>query len=718
MLPLPELLLTLSPETLRAVLSAFGPVPGLPARATPLAIARHLFTASLASLASLSSSSRSGGSSSSRPPRLPPKMATFLWTTLSRFGTRSGRLALVEVARAIGDRRADEWLAMPAADVAARLALEAETGRGRARRAARRFFALADQRLDRDLPERPTYELIAESRESPLQRDPKRILARLRRAFGEDLVYAWDAPEPDGTLRLALFLRQPAEIRLVFDAASSDSTALRSDVPMAVDQVRILPVPAVSAATATSGDDASANASTGRVAITTAMVERLPVYAEALGLSLRPSLTLRPMDKLTAAALRAIKASRISRGDVVGLRRRGPGNHRIELRGIEVLDASHDVSGIGYFDRATFRFSIDGIYNVDAFLQLPHRLDISHRQFEAPIREFFEALGFFKPGALLDDAWSLAPYEHGEWRWYAVLGSECFERMRVEGRFVLVASAHVVTEQFRMHGAAYVVREVPGEPDLQYALAEDRSLGARLVSPKDRLAWRLDVGLLAESMRRDIGSVPPDAAGTIGGLLDLGVVLLSSGRVRIFYVMSEPGPGWADAVRRVCGVGVTPVLFVPRGRAGMTKGILEIELEIQEQLGARRLGRALGRAADALGVPHDVEMWRRCDEEVVVELATRTIWVLGVRITLAERAYSLVAHLAPTGTRVIPTKEVGAHLSSAGSPDVTARKAKAEVEKQVREALAAAGVDPSIAERMIVSEGRKGYRFGVGVRVI
>jgi hypothetical protein len=421
---------------------------------------------------------------------------------------------------------------------------------------------------------------------------------------------------------------------------------------------------------------------------------------------------------MTQGELAAVRVPFVTGLSLVGVRVRGPNAVRIERRGPEALEAAQEDAAIGYFDRGTFRVGLEGAQKADAFVQLPHRLDVSPRAFESRVRVALDAVGAFRPGALPDDARSLAPYEHGEWRWCAVLGDLTFQRLLAHGRFERVDSAHVVTHEYRMHGTAYVVHEVPGEPDLWYALAEDRSLGARLVAPKDRVAWRLRLDVLADAMRADLGAMRPDVPLALAGIVDLGTVVLASGRLRFLYVMGEPPAGWQDAVRRACGVGVTPVLLVPAGHGGEAPGVLTIELGLAAQLGAERIGRVLGRAAEALDIAHEVQAWRLCDDEVVVEPATERVWVLGVMVPLRGRVYAFVAELAAAAGRVMPSKELGARLSTAGSPDVTARKAKAEAEKQMREGLDAAGVDVSIVERMIVTEGRRGYRFGVRVRVI
>jgi hypothetical protein len=135
--------------------------------------------------------------------------------------------------------------------------------------------------------------------------------------------------------------------------------------------------------------------------------------------------------------------------------------------------------------------------------------------------------------------------------------------------------------------------------------------------------------------------------------------------------MEAPAKGWLAAIVRGCGIGVTPVVMVPRGHAAGVEGVIAIELDVEEQLGVKRIGRVLGRAAEALGVAAEVEPWRLCEEEVVVEGAAgsgaQRVWVIGVAINgLTDRGVRFVEYLAKNAGRVIATKELGAYVSNAG----------------------------------------------------
>ncbi len=448
------------------------------------------------------------------------------------------------------------------------------------------------------------------------------------------------------------------------------------------------------------------------------MPETLPEYVSAFDLSLNPSSTLRPLLDAIRAKLATVRVASVTQIEVVGMRVRRPNGSRVEVRGADLVDPAYALPAGGYVDRATFRITVNGKSKVDAFIQLPHHFDISDRSFEGEVRAALEALGLFAPGRLPDDARSLAPYEHGEWRWIAVIGEAAFARLRALHFFTRVIAAHVVTEETRMHGAAYVVHEVPGRAHAWYALAEDPSLGARLVTAADRVAYRFDTDRLRDAMMRDIDGTPAELPLVLQGILDLGIVTLASGRLRFVYAMGEPPPGWAEALRRACGLGVTPVVFVPRGHAAEIQGILAIELDVHEQFGARGVGRALGRAAEALGVGNEVDAWRRYDEELVIDRTAKRAWLLGVTLILKESGRKLVDYLAAHAGNVVPTNTLGRHVSLSADAGAAARRVKTDVEEQVTECLTRAGVDTAIVERLIVAEGHKGYRLGVSVRAV
>ena len=103
---------------------------------------------------------------------------------------------------------------------------------------------------------------------------------------------------------------------------------------------------------------------------------------------------------------------------------------------------------------------------------------------------------------------------------------------------------------------------------------------------------------------------------------------------------------------------------------------------------------------------------------MLVEPGTDRVWVTGVPITFNDQRWKFVEILARKRGTVAATKDIGGAISKSGYPDVVARRMKVQVDRQVRRELEAAGADAGIVDRMIVAEGKLGYRFGVSVRVL
>ncbi len=101
----------------------------------------------------------------------------------------------------------------------------------------------------------------------------------------------------------------------------------------------------------------------------------------------------------------------------------------------------------------------------------------------------------------------------------------------------------------------------------------------------------------------------------------------------------------------------------------------------------------------------------------MIDPATERFWGTGVLVALSDKSWRYVEYLARAG-KAVTTKEVGLYVSRSEYPDVSARKARVALERQVRQALEAAGADVGVVDRLIVTEGRLGVRFGVSVRVL
>lgn len=673
----PDLTLVLPLPRLRALFAQFGWPQGLAKSASHRAVARFLF----------------GGVVSDA-------LADAL-EEIARLSSDDGRRALFEAARATSTNTT-KW---PVAEGGAAIAAHV-VGLGATRdRAAERVLRRAHIRLNRLYAPRMSYDLAASGPARDTTRDAA-IAKGVGAAAGGDLDDVWHARGDDGRLHVAVLYYAPAVAEVV-DGALTRLRALRSDV-LCIDF------------------DAR------RVSLTTATPEWLSAYGEAVGriawgdaraLLSRPSITFKPPQERGSRAVTEAKLPPGVRSIAVTawLRDSGDGT-RTEVRGDDdALAAAGDsvlVSG-GYFRRLNVRVGIDGApYPVDVVMQLPNLVRFSDARWERPARAAVASLGLFAPGALPDDAWTLSPFIHPEWRWRIVLGDAAVDLLVKKKMLTRVATKKVASAEYRTLAWSVSTHDVPGEPAVKYAVTEDRSVDARDVPEEARIMLRLDVDAVARAMRAAIGTVAPTRGREIAGAVDLGEMTAGEGVVRGVYAMTRPTKGLLEAVRRACGVRATPVLLVPEGRAFEAAGIAQIELGVAEQLGLVDGRELRGRLGDLL----DVDELRGAAEravaraaDLVVEKATGRVWLYGVPMTeMATSGEKLIRCLVEAGDRAVSATEAGAYISaSAGYPDVVGRNVKGQIDGWIAASFLRAGraVPQEIAGGLIVREPKGGYRL-------
>jgi hypothetical protein len=372
MIPLAELLMALPPSTLDALAAVVGPVPGLAPKASPSETARALFLHSASFQAPIHVVSDISE-------MFDPQAAAAVFSILPRIATEIGQLGVMELAHALGDARVAEWRGMSPAEVAAALAMEIATtidvaGKEAEYERAAALVNAARRRIDEEPIERPTYELLTRSR---LPLDPKRLLATLRRGLGKALAAAWPAPEWNGALQLALFVRRPVEARAFLNP--SGRVSRRTFTPVTVDQLRVF-------------------ADGTRVALTLADPAMLPLYARALRLSLDPSVTLRSLHPSTIDELlrRAPPGVEV---EIVGLGFRAPDGAEYDVDGPGAWEAAARVwkTETETLYRASLRIRDAHRRRVTVRLEAPHRIEIPERMVYEPARAALAALGLLVP---------------------------------------------------------------------------------------------------------------------------------------------------------------------------------------------------------------------------------------------------------------------------------------------------------------------------------
>ena len=156
------------------------------------------------------------------------------------------------------------------------------------------------------------------------------------------------------------------------------------------------------------------------------------------------------------------------------------------------------------------------------------------------------------------------------------------------------------------------------------------------------------------------------------------------------------------------------VLFVPKGRV-WGSGLIEVEYDGLVEGGAALVERAVKLAR----LEDEVELWRLTDAPLVIHPKTRRVWFHETRMELADRGYAMIEGLARRPGEIASTREVCKWLSPAGMDMQAARATRPKVVKWMAESFEAAGksVPMDEIERVIVLEGKRGYRLGVEVRV-
>jgi hypothetical protein len=672
---------------------------------------------------------------------------------------------LVRTATDAGCRALDEALADPAlglglakalpfaarADeahvdrVARLLAMRARDPDPKKRALLARVFVRVRLRLDRWLPPRASYEVVLgakEDRDHEAERDSDfaaRVARELREALGDAFVDVY-VDDYDGAVHVAVLHRAP----VVAHASRGDGGGVSRVLTRAV-----------------LADDLRFDRATGRLFLVTARPSWLAAYVRAMRGALllsrarsagdasapardpssSPSLSFKWIQARGAAALREIAIPRgVLAVDIVGCQWSAGKGVRKETRGPGALAALEEGAPLagGYITRLTLRLRVaESPYPVDVFMQLPHRLSFSDMRYEAHAREVMRALHVFEPGALADDAHTLAPFEHPEWRWLEIVGREAFARMAHMARaklLVRVKTRRVASAEHRRLGHTFVVQDIPGEDDAKYAMAEDESEPARTVSDDATAMWQLDAIALARAMRADLGTPPSETSATASapahasdGLLDLGVLALASGKIHFFYALCPAGKRALAGAVGACPLGVTPVVLVPAGRRFAEATLRQVDLSILEQLGAASVAWVTGHVAEALGAADEVEAWRRVGTgiDVVIEKSTQRVWLLGALLVhLSDNVYKLFECLAVNSGRVVPVKDLGVYMSrNSSAPDALVRRTRAEIDARVTRSLREAGVKVTADVRekigkLAAKKGRGGYTMELAVKVM
>ena len=628
---------------------------------------------------------------------------------LARLATSEARRALLDAAAALSVSNA-ELHSLPHAE----LALHALTARhdgprwhGVVRRA---LLAIAE--LGSDFPF--AYEHVAREprRARPLPEaaaDLRPLLAAALSPPCADLDL-WHEEDDTGAYHFAVLSADAAALGVSF-TPSLDSAPLRH-TPLRFDRI-------------------SVDVPRGRLAVTTHHPHDVHAIKAAASRALfgdtaffedRPAFTTRPLELLgTAGIATAQLPTPITRMRVIACTQERIRLGRVRATGSRALALFEEGPGlaVGYLPEVTLRFDLAGDDTpVDVEVRLPSRFWCSAPRWEPVIREALAGLGMLAPGALPDDAWSLFPVRHPDWRLRKALGDAEVESLLASGALARVVSRNVTREELRAQGSNLLTFPIPGEPGASYAISSDPSVPSRDVTARDRELFELDVTKLAAIRAREMNLEGEPRVHDGGARVTLGTLTTRAAALAFVALLRAPASAAEEsALAKEIAADVFPahsVLLVPKGRI-LAGSLLKVEFE-----GLLRGGRALvERAVTLARLEDEIDPYRLTDAPLVVHRKTRRIWFHETPMEMADSGYTMLEGLALRSGELSPVRDVCKWLSPAREDLQAAKATRPKVVRWLISSFEAAGKRPPIEEieQVIEVVGKRGYRLGVAVRV-
>jgi hypothetical protein len=622
---------------------------------------------------------------------------------LDLFASDEGAAAIRDAARAAG-RTLPRGL--PPADLAAVLLTRAAGGKqydGVLERALRAFARI--------VPRSFAFELVA--KEPRAAGDPASFERAIAALLGDDLVAVWHAMDPAGSLHVAIVRRGRA--RAAFDGPGT-SLLRRARRDRSVDLLRI-------------------DVAEGRVVVRTDDPSLERAYAGAAGAALfddaaffgdSPSYSLKALVALGSEALAARRIAGVLRLRVVDITWDDGAGVTHTAHGSDALAAFEKLGGAGggYVTGAMFRLDAPNVgHPIDVAVRLPDRAHYRTPRHERLARAALDSLGVFAPGSVADDAFTLAPWIHAEWRWRKVLGDDRFERMHAAGVLVSAKTRMVGGPEMGKYGWSYVSFDLRTEPGKKYAVAMDPALRSRDLEPDEQRMWSLDPAAVARALARDLGTEPAEPDPTLADrALDLGVVRGEEISLRVFAVLRSPGPaarGLALAMVRAAGAAHLVVLL-PEGRS--LGGGVEIGLTIAELFGEGAIAaKVLASVEKKKGLKRPIaQPWRLAAPDVrfVGEERTGRLWLDRHELVLPDSGMKLLLGAARGGGSPVPSATLARYMSPNRSDDAVVRQTAPRLGGWIEESFAVQGKKaPPEARALVEYVPKKGWRMTVKCEV-
>jgi hypothetical protein len=538
----------------------------------------------------------------------------------------------------------------------------------------------------------------------------------IRSQLGGEVVDAWHGVDDDGVIHVAVLRREGRRSAAVACATGAARVVRRS---LVADVVRV-DVPEARCVARTNDEDRAR-------AYASALGDAL--YGDARFFSDAPTFTLGPLTRLGSARLARVQVPGISRVRVVEIVWDNGKGATFYTQGSDALFAYETSGGAsgGYILSAMLRMDSPASPRpIDVVIHLANRAAFREPRLERLARAALHALGLDAPGTAPDDAFSLAPWIHAEWRWRRLLGDAAFERLCAQGILVPAKARMVAGRPEEKLGWVYVEFPLKSRPGTRYAVARDPSLPSRVVAEGDQRMWTLDRAALAELHARELGAESGSAETReriAEGVIDVGLVRGRGADVHVWLVLRAPATAaesraWVAAVQRASR-GAHPVVVLPEGRT--IGAAVEIGVTSAELFGAEEVApKVLERAGEALGVEGMFEPSRLVAKDVrlVCDGESERCWLDGVELThLSDVGAKMVVTLSKDA-RVVPSKEVETAMSPKRTARGAASETAAKIGEWIRRSFADAGREaPGDAGEIVVAVGKRGWRVTVKAAV-
>ena len=551
----------------------------------------------------------------------------------------------------------------------------------------------------------------------------------IRELLGPRCIDVLTGEDDDGNFHYAVLRRAPARAALSLTPTRVPTPAVRRALrrDVAVDTSR--------------GDVEG-----GRIVIRTDDPALERHYADALGVALfgdaafftdAAAYTLKSVVALGSDALEKARPPGVSRMRLIYIAWDDGKGTAYSAHGSNAL-ASYEASGgagEGYVTAAIFRMDpSDGGRPFDVAIELPDRAAYRSARRERLARSAIGTLGVFAPGATPDDAFTLAPWTHAEWRFRRVLGDAAFERLRERGILVPVQTRMLaaVTPEGGKYGWSYISFGLKSEPGKRYAVARNPALRSRDVGGDDVRMCRLDVDALTLAHRADFGAEAPagDArlahtlpSAPLDGVLDVGVVHAPGIDLRVYVVLRAPAPG-AGAKALVAAMqraskNAHPFVLLPDGRT--IGASVEVARPTEELFGVGGIAaKVLAQVAERKGLAEIVEPWFLSAPGVrfVADEATGRMWLDGTELKLPDGGARMLLCLSQARGKIVKSEDVQRFMSAKRSSNGGIARVAARLGEWIAASFAGRGKEaPADVGEIVEWVARTGWRMTVTCEV-